>query len=312
MYVYAHYLSSSFQHNTSLLLILSNSLSFLYHIYTPSSFFIRLNMNQQRTYHTFSLPKAHRIDGGLLTASVPNLAPYAVKYSHLKLKGLRQNPGAFSSTVASEQGLSDEEKLARISREDRTIFVVEEEKQGGDDNVEGEGVWAGQVVLVGPMTRQEYLAPFGEMRSEAGDASELDRGDDAAQRKFWHLTALYVDVDHRSRGLANMLCDAAYSYIRQHKDETLAKAGRQGGQNDGEAKAAESEAKSTHTLRIIIKPDNLVVVKMYERMGFHIMEDRRATLAEAIRCSGEEALPAKYEQNPQYTTRGGLIMTKKL
>ncbi|PWN94118.1 hypothetical protein FA10DRAFT_216217, partial [Acaromyces ingoldii] len=215
-------------------------------------------------------------------------AAYSVLYSNLKLKGLTQSPDAFSSTLASESGLSDAAKLARLTRTDRSVFVVEDTHTHE---------WVGQVVLVGPLTLEEYTAPFeGAPPTIVTDEKELqvNRGGDAgAGRHFWHLTSLYVDVDHRKRGLANDLCDAAYAFIQRHK-------------------ASDSGKAQTQTLRIIIKPGNLVVVKMYERMDFHLVEDRRATLAEAIRCSGEEELPSDYRQKPQFNTRGGLIMVKTL
>jgi ribosomal protein S18 acetylase RimI-like enzyme len=101
------------------------------------------------------------------------------------------------------------------------------------------------------------------------------------------MTALYVLNDHRRRGLGDQLCKKAFEAIQEHRN------------------GVGSE------LRIVIKPSNGIVVRMYERLGFETRKGR-STLAEAIVASeGPAALPIDYTQNKAFFKRNGLIIVKR-
>ena len=212
-----------------------------------------------------------------------DLTSYARKYGALRLNGLKQSPNAFSSTHASELALTEDEQVARLQRPQQRIVVVvavaaeqEQPRHWLDEE------WVAQVTLVGPLSREQYDAPFSTQAAAAPIPSPPTKDDGAV---YWHMTALYVDTAHRQKGLANLLCETSF----QHAGE----AGR-------------------GVMRIIIKPDNTAVIDMYKGLGFVVAEGH-ATLAEATVAAGEGALlPATYETDTVYTARTGIIMTRPL
>ena len=216
----------------------------------------------------------------------------AIKSAALRLAGLLQSPDSFSSTYDEEVALTDAQKLESLQRSKRTTIIV---AQTGDrSNDWSQADWAGQVTLLGPFTRAEYLAPYLETHEDERRLSlaELDAIFDTVSPNdssavYWHMTALYVLNGHRRRGLGDQLCRKAFEVIQQH------------------SKGAASE------LRIVIKPGNGIVTRMYERLGFETREGR-STLAEAIAASeGLGALPVGYAQKEAYFRRNGLIMVKR-
>lgn len=143
------------------------------------------------------------------------------------------------------------------------------------------GDWVGQVTLIGPLSRSEFDRPFQILPGTASAKSPSLK--DGPDDKYWHMTALYVDDRIRGRGLARLLCDECFRYI------------------------------GSGQLRIIIKPDNTVVLEMYKRMGFEIQEDK-AALLEAIHASrdGVDKLPPDASTTSTYTQRGGVVMVKRI
>lgn len=226
-----------------------------------------------------------RVDGS-------DLQHLALRSASLRLAGLLQSPDSFSSTYDEEVALTDVQKLEALRRPKRTTIIV---AQTGDKNNDWtQADWAGQVTLLGPFTRAEYLAPYLETH-EGGQRlslAELDSIFDPVSSNdssavYWHMTALYVLNDHRRRGLGDQLCRKAFEVIQQH------------------ANGAASE------LRIVIKPGNGIVARMYERLGFETREGK-STLAEAIAASeGPGALPLGYAQKEAFFGRNGLIMVKR-
>lgn len=97
------------------------------------------------------------------------------------------------------------------------------------------------------------------------------------------MTALYVDDRIRGRGLARLLWNECFRYM------------------------------GSGQLRIIIKPDNTIVLQMYERMGFE-NQDGKAALLEAIHASrdGVDKLPPQPHLDPSYTQRGGIVMIRRI
>jgi ribosomal protein S18 acetylase RimI-like enzyme len=207
------------------------------------------------------------------------------------LVGLLQSPDSFSSTYDEEVALTDAEKLEALRRSKRTTIIVAQ--TGNKHNDWSQADWAGQVTLLGPFTRAEYLAPYLETHEDRRHSfEELNTifepvSTDDSSAVYWHMTALYVLNDHRRRGLGDQLCRKAFEVIQEHSN------------------GAASE------LRIVIKPGNGTVTRMYERLGFDTREGK-STLAEAIAASeGPEALPVDYAQKETFFRRNGLIMVKR-
>ena len=228
----------------------------------------------------------------VLHADRSDLQHLAVKSAALRLAGLLQSPGSFSSTYDEEVALTDTKKLEALRRPKRTTIIVAQTGDGSNDWTQAD--WAGQVTLLGPFTRAEYLTPYLKTHEEGRrlsltelDATFLPVSSDDSSAVYWHMTALYVLDEHRRRGLGDQLCRKAFEVIQEH------------------ANGAASE------LRIVIKPGNGIVARMYERLGFETREGR-STLAEAIAASeGPGALPIDYAQNGAYLGRNGLIMVKR-
>ncbi len=75
--------------------------------------------------------------------------------------------------------------------------------------------------------------------------------------------------------------------------------------------ASEARPSQEVRMRIVVHPDNILVMTLYGALGF--IEAGRATLAEAYRCNEEEnLLPADGgASNPEkYHSRGGIVMEK--
>lgn len=199
---------------------------------------------------------------------------------------------AISRAYNEEVTLTDTEKLDALRRPKRVTIIVAQTGDGSNNWTQAD--WAGQVTLLGPFTRAEYLAPYLKTHEEGRrlslaelDATFLPVSSDDSSAVYWHMTALYVLDEHRRRGLGDQLCRKAFEVIQEH------------------ANGAASE------LRIVIKPGNGIVARMYERLGFETREGR-STLAEAIAASeGSGALPVDYAKKEAYFGRKGLIMVKR-
>lgn len=228
----------------------------------------------------------------VLPHEAPNLSLYSEKYSLLRLEALQQSSDAFSSTYESELALTREERLARLEQEKRIVVIVATQT-GKQSWLEEE--WVGQVTLIGPMTKVEYFEPFTLQESLPPNfytfEEELPTPGEAANCYF-HMTALYVDSNHRRRGIANLLCEKSFEIAA--------------------AAAAAADGYKRVDMRIIIKPNNGAVVEMYKRLGFKIALEK-STLAEAIVASGEKNnLPSSWQSDRNYNTRGGVIMVRHI
>jgi len=228
----------------------------------------------------------------VLDASHPQSQHLVLKSATLRLAGLLQSPDSFSSTYDEEVSLTDAEKSEMLWRPKRTTIVVAQAEDKNDDWTQAD--WAGQVTLLGPFTREEYLAPYLDTHegSQRLSIAELNTtfepvSPDDSSAVYWHMTALYVLNDHRRRGLGDQLCRKAFEVIRER------------------GTGAGSE------LRIVIKPDNGIVARMYERLGFE-PRGGKSTLAEAIVASeGSAALPLDYAHREGFFKRNGIIMVKR-
>jgi ribosomal protein S18 acetylase RimI-like enzyme len=227
----------------------------------------------------------------ILTPDQPNLLHLARKTASLRLEGLLQSPDSFSSSYDEEVLQTDVEELEKLKRSKRTTVIA---AQAGTQENWTQAAWAGQVTLLGPLTREEYLAPFLQTHQSEHRLSlaELDATFPPVSAKdteatYWHMTALFVLCDHRRQGLGDQLCKKAFEYIEERRG------------------SAGSE------LRIIIKPSNGAVIKLYERLGFEALKGN-STLAEAIVASeGTDALPDDHHLQKAFLERNGLIMVKR-
>lgn len=241
----------------------------------------------------------------LVETSDPTVLPVlAEKYTQLRIKGLQQSPHSFSATLEGEQAIEQKEKLERISIPNKHIVVVVAQEKGANAVPWYENEWVAQATLYGPNTWKQHTHAFHVAHPNVSPLTneELERTSLApAERKdttaFWHMTALYVDANHRRRGLANQLCLFTFDVIKRTS-----------------APIQQAE------LRIFVKPTNLVVVGMYAQLGFVTLSGNEGgmgapyvTLSEAAFVAGDMAmLPDDYAQQSGFTTRAGLIMAKSL
>lgn len=231
------------------------------------------------------------------------LIPYlADKYTALRIAGLEQSPQSFSATLQGELQLSPDEKINRILVPNKHVMVIVKQslKSAISEKPWYDKEWVGQATLFGPLNWNEYVSPFkhthvGKELSEdqllllGGPTDQLSQVG-SARVAYWHMTALYIDVNHRRLGLAKKLCLAAFDYIKD---------------------ISKGHGYRSAVLRIIIKPTNLVVLDMYKSLGFKVVDGVLSTLAEGTICAGDQgSLPPDYEEQKGYTTRGGLFMLK--
>lgn len=237
------------------------------------------------------------------TEKTEALIPYlADKYTTLRIAGLEQSPQSFSATLQGELQLNSDEKINRILVSNKHVMVIVKQSFGLLTSKKPwyDEEWVGQATLFGPLSWNEYISPFkhthpGKELSEdqllllAGPTDQLSQNG-SVRVAYWHMTALYIDVNHRRLGLAKKLCLAAFNYIKG--------VSKVHGYRDA-------------VLRIIIKPTNLVVLDMYKSLGFEVVDGALSTLAEATICAGDQgSLPTDYEEQKGYTTRGGSFMLK--
>lgn len=123
-----------------------------------------------------------------------------------------------------------------------------------------DGEWVGAGTVFGPVPKVAYeLAP--ESRSP-------ETGADGEETK-WQMTALYTSPEHRGKGLAKNLIEGVKTYARTHTLSILPLSKR-------------------IRLRIMIRPDNVVVCSLYSTLGF--LDAGRATGREAFVANGDEGL----------------------
>lgn len=224
------------------------------------------------------------------------LLPFlAKKYTQLRLKGLQQSPQSFSATLQGEQNLTEQQQMERIKVPNKHIVILVLQKEEEEKIAWYECEWVAQATLFGPHSWHNHIAPFQKalpshmqlkeeeiVRTTQVVKKHLDR------TAFWHMTALYVDANHRRRGLGNQLCNFAFELT--------------------ESKLASNQ--TTTEMRIIIKPTNLAVLAMYEKMRF-IKQSQPISLSEATFAAGDQdTLPTDYTKQQIFTKRLGIVMTR--
>lgn len=242
-------------------------------------------MAQEFTYsaHPLPCPRAS-------TSPPSNFPVLAQRYAAARLEALLTAPHAFGSTYAIESTFTPEEWGARIWRDDAVVLVVAatptRPAPGSVSPLDGE--WVGTAILRGPLSACDYALRH-EGEAPAEDEAEEDTDTDTTN---WQMTAVFASAAHRGRGIGKMLVQAG-------KDYALAQ--------------ARSMGKSKVRLRVIIHPDNLVVLSLYSKAGF--VDAGRTTGKEAYRTNGDLAswglkLASLSDEMKVYwtTAREGVVM----
>ena len=207
-----------------------------------------------------------------------NLPLEAKRYKALRLSALKQSPQSFSSTLDVESQFSDDVWLSRIEEPSKEHFVCAVRTK---DELE----WVGQVAIRGPIPKNEFQLP-----AESGQSETLS---DEEQVK-WQMLSLFVLPEYRGKGLAKRLCREVFRYLSSRY------------QSNGDGNQEPRDV----LLRIMVKPDNRNVISMYQSLGF--LHTGVCTLEEALRANGDADMIPEGMLPPQYTTRGGVVMTKSL
>lgn len=230
-------------------------------------------MHIQMSSYTYKIHHVPTSDDQLL----PFLAG---KFASLRLSALSVSAGAFSSTFEIESAFISSQWIKRLKRPLVHTFVAV--AYGSDTPPEKQtidaGDWIGSATLLGPFPKDVY-----ELKESGGPVIESD---DVETR--WQMTAVYNSPAHRGRGIAKMLICGALDF------------------------ASEQSGKDRSTrVRIMIHPNNVVVKKLYDGLGF--VDAGNVTLAEAYFSNGDtELLPADggASDPEKYHWRGGLIMER--
>ncbi|KAJ3493231.1 hypothetical protein NLG97_g4864 [Lecanicillium saksenae] len=202
-----------------------------------------------------------------------NLEASAQQYRNLRLRGLQASPSSFASTYETEAAFTSTDWETRLSAADKQTFICVATSQGTQQVSE----WVGQVTLRGPMSRADFaLAP---------EAGQLAVNCDDEER--WQLLGLFLLPDHRGGGRGKQLCQAALEYLGSYLPSPF----------------------QVH-VRLMIKPDNQAIVRLYEGLDF--TQTGKCTLEEAIRASGDGYLLPDDTSSEKYSIRTGLIMNLKM
>jgi ribosomal protein S18 acetylase RimI-like enzyme len=201
-----------------------------------------------------------------------DLSSAAAKYKTLRLEALRQSPAAFSSTLEIESRFDDDVWASRIRDPEKETFICVFE--GGQSSE-----WVAQVTLRGPLSDKEFALP-----SESGQSPPAV---DGVEEK-WQMLSLYSLPSHRGKGLASKLCQEAFHFLESQQRTKAPLA----------------------LVRIMLKPENTAIIRLYERLGFKYTG--HCTLEEALRANGDSYLLPKGELEDKYTARSGIIMALQL
>lgn len=206
------------------------------------------------------------------------IAASAQKYRNLRLNALKASPSSFASTHEIESLFTDADWENIITVPNREIFICAATPLNHNGTASGESEWIGQVTMRGPLSREDFTLP-----EEAGQPPQ--KPDEEEER--WQMLSLFALPDHRGLGLGAKLCRNALNYLLSYRSSPR---GIQ--------------------VRLMIKPENHVTIKLYERLGFVLAG--RATLVEALTANGDEGLLPVDLSSTKWSDRSGLIMNTRL
>ncbi|KAJ6554979.1 hypothetical protein DFH09DRAFT_1494011 [Mycena vulgaris] len=154
--------------------------------------------------------------------------------------------------------------------EDAVVLVcVAQPISQGASPVEAPGLaghWVGSAILRGPFSERDYALPTD------GGAPPPASNDEGETK--WQMTAVFASATHRGHGLGKMLIQAGKDYaMAQTADPRVGLVAR---------------LPERVRLRVMIHPDNLVVLSLYSGTGF--VDAGRTTGKEAYRTNGDMAL----------------------
>ena len=208
------------------------------------------------------------------------LAFLAGKFAALRLTALTISTAAFSSSFAIESVLTPSQWTSRLKGQSLHTFiaVAYAPSTRPEEQTINTGDWIGSATLLGPFTKAKYHL------IESGGP---EPGEDDVEDK-WQMTAVYNSPTHRGKGVAKTLIKAALDF-------------------------AENAGKGRKTrIRIMIHPDNVVVKKLYDGLGF--VDAGLCTLAEALISNSDDILlPVDHGKSDpgKYLNRRGLIMERQ-
>lgn len=203
-----------------------------------------------------------------------DISVLASKYRQLRLSGLQLSPESFAAKFDQEKDLPLETWIRRLQEPGRETFICfASRSESSTEKIDLEATWIAQTTILGPLDRQTYaLAP---------EANEPPLGSDEEEER-WQMTALFTLSDYRGKGIAKDLCRHIFQYLNSYR-----------------AQPAQVR------LRIMVKPTNTVVVKMYSDLGFS--PGGLATLYEALTANADTHLiPAN--AGPNYHVRQATVM----
>ncbi|KAH8653555.1 hypothetical protein BX600DRAFT_515820 [Xylariales sp. PMI_506] len=228
-------------------------------------------------------------------SALPQLAS---KYRDLRLTGLKVSPASFSSTYDIEAAFPDAVWESRLQRPGFETFVCAASPAAAAASGASEGPWVAQLTVRGPLAYEDFRLP-----AESGQVDQPEA--EVAAEERWQVLSLYVNPDFRGRGIANGICEEAFSWLlktaRRERERQLS--------SSADGAVAEGVVERLR-LRTIIKSDNFASMAVFEKkLGFDRTGD--ATLAEALRANGD-AVPEHVAQQEADGTikRVGWIFTK--
>ncbi|KAH7066353.1 putative GNAT family acetyltransferase [Paraphoma chrysanthemicola] len=204
------------------------------------------------------------------------LSRLAQNYKALRLSALQQSPSSFSSTYDIESRFPDEWWESRLQIPGRETFICV--ANGASSSADE---WVAQVTLIGPVPASSYRLPEAAQQPPVGPDEEEEK---------WQMLSLYTLPTHRGKGIAKALCREAFQWLQ--------------------APAASKPRPELIRVRIMVKPENVATVQMYQSLGF--TDAGRCTLAEALVANGDEALVPADGGGDKFQTRAGLIMSMPL
>jgi ribosomal protein S18 acetylase RimI-like enzyme len=208
------------------------------------------------------------------STTLPKLAQ---QYKALRLSGLAQSPGSFSSTYAIESLFPDNVWTSRLQLPGRETFICVARTLGASED---QGEFVAQVTLLGPIPASSFRLPE---ESQQGPTAPDD------EEEKWQMLSLYTLPTHQGKGIGKMLCREAFQWLKKKK-----------------ANVEEQTAKKV-CVRIMVRAENTAALKLYEKLGF--VDAGRCTLAEALRANGDADMVPRDGGDQKYNTRSGLIMT---
>jgi GNAT superfamily N-acetyltransferase len=233
-------------------------------------------------YDTIRLPK----DADDIT-----LNALATKFCAFKLQALKVAPEAFPAKFDTESRLPQSTWLSRITEPSTTILIcvaTEEYKDEKEPSASGDrqlrvlldGEWRGTFTMIGPISRDDYIFP---------NSGQPEPGPEGSETR-WQLTTLFTLPAYRGHGIAKRLIEGAIAFGNLASDEM------------GRASGRDVRTR----IRLVVHPDNTVVVKMYEKFGF--VDSARMTVAEACTANGAADAVPKNADSEKWHSRFGVAM----